>query len=91
MRQREAHLLAMQGDEKLPSLKTLQAQQQRLLEEQQRLYDERANRFKKEVKQIETIKSNVDTFLSLLLLTMTVIICAAHSANNLFQKQGISC
>ena len=35
-------LLAMQGDEKLPSLKTLQAEQQRLLEEQQRLYDERA-------------------------------------------------
>ena len=56
-------LLAMQGDEKLPSLKTLQAQQQRLLEEQQRLYDERA-KLKKEVKQIETIKSNVDTFLA---------------------------
>ncbi len=34
-------LLAMQDDEKLPSLKTLQAEQQRLLEEQQRLYDER--------------------------------------------------
>ena len=56
-------LLAMQGDEKLPSLKTLQAEQQRLLEEQQRLYDERA-KLKKEVKQIETIKSNVDMFLS---------------------------
>ena len=56
-------LLAMRGDEKLPSLKTLQAQQQRLLEEQQRLYDERA-KLKKEVKQIETIKSNVDTFLA---------------------------
>ena len=56
-------LLAMQGDEKLPSLKTLQAEQQRLLEEQQRLYDERA-KLKKEAKQIETIKSNVDTFLS---------------------------
>ena len=56
-------LLAMQDDEKLPSLKTLQAQQQRLLDEQQRLYDERA-KLKKEVKQIETIKSNVDTFLS---------------------------
>ena len=56
-------LLAMQGDEKLPSLKTLQAQQQRLLDEQQRLYDERA-KLKKEVKQIETIKSNVDTFLA---------------------------
>lgn len=56
-------LFAMQGDEKLPSLKTLQAEQQRLLEEQQRLYDERA-KLKKEVKQIETIKSNVDTFLA---------------------------
>ena len=56
-------LLAMQGDEKLPSLKTLQAQQQRLLDEQQRLYDERA-KLKKGVKQIETIKSNVDTFLA---------------------------
>ena len=53
-------LLAMQGDEKLPSLKTLQAQ---LFEEQERLYAER-NRLKKEAKQIETIKSNVDTFLS---------------------------
>ena len=56
-------LLAMQGDEKLPSLKTLQAEQQRLLEEQQRLYDDRA-KLKKEAKHIETIKSNVDTFLS---------------------------
>ena len=56
-------LLAMQGDEKLPSLKTLQAEQQRLLDEQQRLYDERA-KLKKEVRQIETIKSNVDTFLA---------------------------
>ena len=56
-------LLAMQDDEKLPSLKTLQAEQQRLLEEQQRLYDERA-KLKKEAKHIETIKSNVDTFLA---------------------------
>ena len=56
-------LLAMQGDEKLPSMKTLQAEQQRLLEEQQRLYDERA-KLKKEAKHIETIKSNVDTFLA---------------------------
>ena len=56
-------LLAMQGDEKLPSLKTLQTEQQRLLDERQRLYDERA-KLKKEAKQIETIKSNVDTFLS---------------------------
>ena len=56
-------LLAMQGDEKLPSLKTLQTEQQRLLDERQRLYDERA-KLKKEAKQIETIKSNVDTFLA---------------------------
>ena len=56
-------LLAMQGDEKLPSLKTLQAEQQRLLEEQQRLYDERA-RLKKEAKVIDTMKANVDDFLS---------------------------
>lgn len=55
-------LLAMQGDEKLPSLKTLQAEQQRLLEEQQRLYDERA-RLKKEVRMIDTMKANVDDFL----------------------------
>ena len=56
-------LLAMQGDQKLPSLKTLQAEQAQLFEEQERLYAER-NRFKKEAKQIETIKSNVDTFLA---------------------------
>lgn len=56
-------LLAMQGDEKLPSLKTLQAEQAQIFEEQERLYAER-NRLKKEAKQIETIKSNVDTFLS---------------------------
>ena len=56
-------LLAMQGDEKLPSLKTLQAKQAQLFEEQERLYAER-NRLKKEAKQIETIKSNVDTFLA---------------------------
>ena len=82
-------LLAMQGDEKLPSLKTLQAEQQRLLEEQQRLYDERA-KLKKEVKQIETIKSNVDTFLAP---------SVDHDRDHLrstqreysFQKQGISC
>ena len=55
-------LLAMQGDEKLPSLKTLQAEQQRLLEEQQRLYDERA-RLKKEARMIDTMKANVDAFL----------------------------
>ena len=55
-------LLAMQGDEKLHSLKTLQAEQQRLLEEQQRLYDERA-KLKKEARMIDTLKANVDDFL----------------------------
>ena len=55
-------LLAMRGDEKLPSLKTLQAEQQRLLEEQQRLYDERA-KLKKETRMIDTLKANVDDFL----------------------------
>ena len=55
-------LLAMQGDKKLPSLKTLQAEQQRLLEEQQRLYDERA-KLKKEARMIGTMKANVDIFL----------------------------
>ena len=55
-------LLAMQGDEKLPSLKTLQAEQQRLLDEQQRLYDERA-KLKKEARIIDTMKANVDDFL----------------------------
>ena len=55
-------LLAMQDDEKLPSLKTLQAEQQRLLEEQQRLYDERA-KLKKEARMIDTLKANVDDFL----------------------------
>ena len=55
-------LLAMQGEEKLPSLKTLQAEQQRLLEEQQRLYDERA-KLKKDARMIDTLKANVDDFL----------------------------
>ena len=55
-------LLAMKGDEKLPSLKTLQAEQQRLLEEQQRLYDERT-KLKKEARMIDTLKANVDDFL----------------------------
>ena len=57
-------LLAMQSDGKLPSLKLLQAEQQRFVEEQQRLYDERA-KFKKQAKQINTIKANVDVFLNL--------------------------
>ena len=56
-------LLAMQGDQKLPSLKSLQAEQQRLLENQQRLYDERA-KLKKEARMIDTMKANVDDFLS---------------------------
>jgi hypothetical protein len=57
----QSTLLAMQGDEKLPSLKTLQAEQQRLLDEQQ-LYDERA-RLKKEARVIDTMKANVGDFL----------------------------
>ena len=61
-------LLAMQGDEKLPSLKSLQVEQQRLLEEQQHLYAERA-RLKKEAKMIDTMKANVDDFLSPMLAT----------------------
>lgn len=56
-------LLAMQGDQKVPSLKSLQAEQQRLLEDQQRLYDERA-KLKKEARVIDTMKANVDDFLS---------------------------
>lgn len=56
-------LLAIQGDGKLPSLKTLQVEQERLTEEQQRLYDERA-KLKKQCKQIDTIKANVDSYLS---------------------------
>ena len=55
-------LLAMQSDQKLPSLKALQAEQQRLTDEQQRLYDERT-RLKREMKQIDTIKTNVDMLL----------------------------
>ena len=55
-------LLAVQGDRKLPRMKALQAEQERLTEEQQRLYDERA-KLKKEAKQIDTIKANVDSYL----------------------------
>lgn len=39
----KSNLLAMQGGGKLPSLKSLQAEQERLSQEQQRLYDERAS------------------------------------------------
>ena len=56
-------LLTIQGDGKLPSLKSLQAEQQRLVDEQQRLYDERA-KLKKEARLIDTMKANVDDFLS---------------------------
>ena len=56
-------MLAIQGDGKLPSLKSLQAEQQRLVDEQQRLYDERA-KLKKEARLIDTMKANVDDFLS---------------------------
>ena len=59
-----SNLLAMQGDGKLPSLKSLQAEHERLYQEQQRLYEERAS-LKKQAKQIDTIKANVDMFLSL--------------------------
>ena len=57
-------LLAMQDGEKLPSMKSLQAEPATpFWEEQQRLYDERA-RLKKEAKVIDTMKANVDDFLS---------------------------
>ena len=56
-------LLAIQGDGKLPSLKSLQAEQQRLADEQQRLKDDRA-KLKKEARLIDTMKANVDDFLS---------------------------
>ena len=55
-------LLAVQGDRKLPRMKALQAEQERLTEEQQRLYDKRA-KLKREAKQIDTIKANVDSYL----------------------------
>lgn len=56
-------LLAIQGDGKLPGLKALQAEQDQLTKEQQRLYAERA-KLKKEAKQIDIIKANVDSYLS---------------------------
>ena len=46
------------------SLKSLQTELQKLQDEQQRLYDERA-KLKKQAKQIDTIKANVDIFLNL--------------------------
>lgn len=59
----KSSLLATQGSENLPSLKALHAEKKQLLEEQQRLYDERA-KLKKQVKEIDTIKANVDSYLS---------------------------
>ncbi|MCD8344899.1 MAG: relaxase/mobilization nuclease domain-containing protein [Oscillospiraceae bacterium] len=59
----KSSLLAAQGSEKLPGLKALHAEKKQLLEEQQRLYDERA-KLKKQVKEIDTIKANVDSYLS---------------------------
>lgn len=56
-------LNAIHGDVKLPGLNALKAELTQLAEEQQRLYDER-NRLKKEQKTIETVKTNVDGFLS---------------------------
>ncbi len=59
----KSSLLATQGSEKLPSLKALHAEKKQLLEEQQRLYDERS-KLKKQVKEIDTIKANVDSYLN---------------------------
>ena len=56
-------LLAEKGEGKLPSLRTLSAEQKRLQEEQKKLYNERT-RLKKEEKEIDTIKKNVDQYLS---------------------------
>ena len=44
-------------------LRSLQAEQQQLTESQQRLYDERT-KLKKEMRLIDTMKANVDDFLS---------------------------
>ena len=56
-------LLAIQGEGKLPSFKSLQTEQEQLSQEQQRLYEERTS-LKKQEKQITTIKANVDSYLS---------------------------
>lgn len=56
-------LRAEKGEGKLPSLRTLGAEQKRLQEEQKKLYNERT-RLKKEEKEIDTIKKNVDQYLS---------------------------
>ena len=57
-------LKAMQNGEKLPSLFSLTAEQERLVREQQRLYDER-RKLEKERKQMETMKKNVDSILGI--------------------------
>ena len=57
-------LLAIQGDAKLPSLKSLRAEHEQLTQEQQRLYEERAN-LKRQAKQIDTIRANVISYLNL--------------------------
>lgn len=57
-------LLAIQEDAKLPSLKSLRAEQEQLTQEQQRLYEERAN-LKRQAKQIDTIRANVISYLNL--------------------------
>lgn len=57
-------LLAIQGDAKLPSLKSLRAEQEQLTQEQQRLYEERAN-LKRQAKQIDTIRANIISYLNL--------------------------
>lgn len=55
-------LKAMQGNKKLPSLKSLQTEQSRLIEEQQRLYEERT-KLKRQMKQLDLVKKNVDSIL----------------------------
>ena len=55
-------LKAMQTGDKLPSLSSLVAEQERLVQEQQRLYDER-RKLDKDRKKIETMKRNVDSIL----------------------------
>lgn len=55
-------LQAMHGNKKLPSLKSLQTEQTRLIEEQQRLYEERAQ-LKRQMKQLALVKRNVDSIL----------------------------
>ena len=57
-------LLAIQGEEQLPSLKSLRTEQEQLAQEQQQLYEERAN-LKKQAKQIDTIRANVINYLNL--------------------------